>query len=126
MVLRKPAEGFPLPLFGGACPLWPLYQSLARPHLATRDLVELVGRAPRHFTCYTVAESRPANGFGGPQVVHAHMLILPAAESSGGTPAAPVGTSCRICPRTACPARREPSVIGVLDQARPMPRFDRP
>jgi predicted transcriptional regulator/DNA-binding XRE family transcriptional regulator len=126
MVLRKPAEGFPLPLFGGACPLWPLYQSLARPHLATRDLVELVGRAPRHFTCYTVAESRPANGFGGPQVVHAHMLILPAADSSGGTPAAPVGTSCRICPRTACPARREPSVIGVLDQARPMPRFDRP
>ncbi len=115
MVFRKSAEGFPLPLFGGACPLWPLYQALARPHMPSRDLVEVVGRTPRRFTCYTLAESRPANGFGGPQVIHAHMLILPAADAGDGATAAPVGTSCRICPRTACPARREASVIGLLD-----------
>jgi transcriptional regulator with XRE-family HTH domain len=115
MVFRKSAEGFPLPLFGGACPLWPLYQSLAHPFTPTRDLIELVGRTPRRFACYTIAESSPANGFGGPQVIHAHMLILPAADVPVGAPATPVGTSCRICPRTACPARREPSVIGLLE-----------
>jgi predicted transcriptional regulator/DNA-binding XRE family transcriptional regulator len=114
MVFRKSAEGFPLPLFGAACPLWPLYQALARPHMPTRDLVELVGRAPRHFTCYTLAESRPLDGFGGPQVTRAHMLILPA-DPGEATPPTPVGTSCRICPRAACPARREPSVIGTFE-----------
>jgi predicted transcriptional regulator/DNA-binding XRE family transcriptional regulator len=112
MLFRKSAEGFPLPLFGAACPLWPLYQSLARPHVPGRDLIELAGRSPRRFTCYTLAESRPAEGFGGPQVTRAHMLILPA-DPGEAARASPVGTSCRICPRAECPARREPSVIGL-------------
>jgi predicted transcriptional regulator len=103
-----------LPLFGAACPLWPLYQALARPHVPFRDLVELAGRTPRRFTCYTIAESRPAEGFGGPQVVRAYMLILPADPAETARPT-PVGTSCRICPRAACPARRELSVIGTFE-----------
>jgi predicted transcriptional regulator/transcriptional regulator with XRE-family HTH domain len=114
MLFRKSAEGFPLPLFGAACPLWPLYQSLARPHVPSRDLIELAGRTPRRFTCYTLAESRLADGFGGPQVMRAHMLILPADPGETARPT-PVGTSCRICPRAACPARREPSVIGTFE-----------
>jgi predicted transcriptional regulator/DNA-binding XRE family transcriptional regulator len=113
MLFRKSAEGFPLPLFGAACPLWPLYQSLARPHVPGRDVVELAGRSPRRFTCYTFAENRAVDGFGGPQVIRAHMLILPADAGEAARPT-PVGTNCRICLRTGCPARREPSVIGLL------------
>jgi predicted transcriptional regulator/DNA-binding XRE family transcriptional regulator len=115
MIFRKSAEGFPLPLFGAACPLWPLYQALSRPHVPTHEVIELVGRTPRRFDCYTVAESRATEGFGGPQVTRSSMLILPAADAGGETRAAPVGPSCRICSRTACAARREPSVIGLLE-----------
>jgi predicted transcriptional regulator len=42
-------------------------------------------------------------------MAEAAMLILPADAVSGETLA--VGTSCRICPRSACPARREPSLL---------------
>jgi predicted transcriptional regulator/DNA-binding XRE family transcriptional regulator len=115
LIFRKSAEGFPLPLFGAACPLWPLYQALARPHVPFRDVLELVGRVPRRFETWTFAESWPSGGFGGPQVTRSYMLILPSRDAGGGARAAPVGTSCRICPRADCTARRELSVIGLLD-----------
>jgi predicted transcriptional regulator/DNA-binding XRE family transcriptional regulator len=115
MLFRKSAEGFPLPLFGAGCPLWPLYQALSRPRVPTHEVIELPGRTPRRFDCYTVAESRATEGFGGPQVTRSFMLVIPAADAGEAVRAAPVGPSCRICPRTACAARREPSVIGHLD-----------
>jgi predicted transcriptional regulator len=38
------------------------------------------------------------------------MLILP--DAGAGVPL-PIGSSCRICPRAACPARREPSILAI-------------
>ncbi|MGE4327504.1 MAG: short-chain fatty acyl-CoA regulator family protein, partial [Pseudodonghicola sp.] len=32
---------------------------------------------------------------------------------SGATQAQPVGSSCRVCPREDCEARREPSILSV-------------
>jgi predicted transcriptional regulator len=113
MILRKSAEGFPLPLFGAACPLWPLYQALTRPHVALKERLELPGRLPRRFDSYSYAETRSTGGFGGPVVARSYMLILPATETGEAAPCVPVGSGCRICPRAACPARREPSVIGL-------------
>ena len=115
LIFRKAAEGFPLPLFGAACPLWPLYQALSRPNVPMRESLELVGRVPRRFETYSLAESWAAEGFGGPQVTRAHMLILPSADPDAGARPVPVGTSCRICTRAGCPARREPAVIGLPD-----------
>jgi predicted transcriptional regulator len=47
-----------------------------------------------------------------PAVYEATMLILPAATGTPGeAPPLPVGSSCRICPRAACAARREPSIL---------------
>jgi predicted transcriptional regulator len=89
MIFRKSAEGFPLPLFGAACPLWPLYQALARPRVPTHEVIELVGRTPRRFDCYTVAESRATEGFGGPQVTRSSMLILPSTDARDHTRAVP-------------------------------------
>jgi predicted transcriptional regulator/DNA-binding XRE family transcriptional regulator len=113
MILRKSAEGFPLPLFGAACPLWPLYLALTRPHVPLRERLELPGRVPRRFDSYSYAATRSAGGFGGPVVARSYMLILPASDAGDATPASPVGSGCRICPRAACIARREPSVIGL-------------
>jgi predicted transcriptional regulator len=113
MILRKSAEGFPLPLFGAACPLWPLYQALTRPHVPLKERLELPGRMPRRFDSYSYAETRSTGGFGGPVVARSYMLILPAADIGDAAPPVPVGSGCRICARPACPARREPSVIGL-------------
>jgi transcriptional regulator with XRE-family HTH domain len=112
MTFRKPVSGFGLPRFGAACPLWPLFQSLAHPLWPLRSTVEMAGRVPQKFETFAICEPRTPPGFGAPQVLEASMLILPVeAEPPAGRPATPVGTSCRICPRPDCAARREPSIV---------------
>ena len=62
--------------------------------------------------------------FDEPPVVEAAMLLTPVAVLNGQDDAArfggkeaqsaagvPVGVSCRVCPRTPCAARREPSIV---------------
>lgn len=115
LTFRKPVEGFDLPRFGAACPLWPLYQALTRPMVPVRQVVELGGRSARRFLTYAVCTPSQPAGFDGPTVLEAAMLVLPQSlvPVPETEPAAPVGTSCRICPRDACPARREPSIMSA-------------
>ncbi|QDC09149.1 helix-turn-helix domain-containing protein [Oceanicola sp. D3] len=114
LTFRKPVSGFPMPRFGAACALWPLYAALTRPTLPVRAVVEMAGRSPRRFTAFAICRPVGETAFGAPQVFEAHMLLLD--EGFGGAREAQqvleLGTSCRICPREACPARREPSIIG--------------
>ncbi|MCU9846970.1 short-chain fatty acyl-CoA regulator family protein [Defluviimonas sp. WL0024] len=109
LTFRRPAPGFALPRHGAACPLWPLYEALARPMVPIRAAVEMAGRVPQRFLTYAFSEPRHPGGFDGPQVVEAQMLILPAPEERGGERS--IGPSCRICPRGGCVARREPSIL---------------
>ncbi|MGC9419730.1 MAG: short-chain fatty acyl-CoA regulator family protein, partial [Rhodovulum sp.] len=112
LTFRKPVEGFALPRFGAACPLWPLYQALARPMAPLRAVVELGGPVPQRFLTFALCQPALAGGFDGPQVLEAAMLILP--EETVPVPEGrgqPIGTSCRICPRRGCVARREPSIL---------------
>ncbi|MFD1914299.1 short-chain fatty acyl-CoA regulator family protein [Halodurantibacterium flavum] len=111
LTFRKPLDGFGLPRFGGACPLWPLYQALARPMTPVRQVIEMADRVPRRFLCYAICAPSHPGGFDGPVLAEAMMLILPSSPPQDAAPAQPVGTSCRICPRAACPARREPSLM---------------
>jgi hypothetical protein len=109
MIFRKPVEGFALPRFGAACPLWPLYAALGRPMTPVQAQVEMSGRTPQRFRTLAFCRPRLSGGFAGPQLAEAAMLILPLPPGTTGTLG--VGTSCRICPRPACPARREPSIL---------------
>lgn len=111
LVLRKPAGGFPLPRGGAGCPLWPLYAALARPGAPVAAVGELPGPVPRRFLLRAFGEWHWPGGFGGPELRRAGMLISPVAQVPAGMQAVPVGGSCRICPRDACPARREPSIL---------------
>jgi len=109
---RKPLPGFSLPRYGAACPLWPLFQALTRPSAPLRETVE----TPENdlFAAWAVCLPAAGQGFGGPQIVEAGMLFTragPALEPSVDGPARPVGTSCRICARSGCAARREPSIL---------------
>jgi len=75
-------------------------------------VLELGGAVPVRFLAYALCQPAIAAGFEGPQVLEAAMLILPEdiVELPALTPQ-PVGTSCRICPRRDCVARREPSIL---------------
>lgn len=113
ITFRKTIDGFPLPRFGAACALWPLYRALSRPGEPIFARVEMAGRIPRRFRVWAACERRWPEGLGGGEVVEAAMLLLPDA-SAATDPALPVGTSCRICPRRDCMARREPSILTQL------------
>lgn len=113
LTFRKPVDGFPLPRYSAACPLWPLYQALSRPMAPVRQRVEMGGRSPRGFVTYAMCQPVQPAGFDGPQVLEAAMLILPEEIAQLEVQETPleVGTSCRICPRADCAARREPSIM---------------
>ena len=111
LTFRKPSVGFALPRFGAACPLWPLYTALSRPEGPVEAWVETADRPARRFRTLAFCRTRHPEGFSGPQVREAAMLILPGSGDVAGSPVVPVGLSCRICPRPACAARREPSIL---------------
>ncbi|WP_050522686.1 helix-turn-helix transcriptional regulator [Pseudorhodobacter wandonensis] len=113
LIMRKPVEGFSLPRHGTACPLWPLYSALSRPSQPILNVVEMPGLAPWHFMLRAYCAVDYPSGFAGPEVRDAAMLIekMGSAEEVQREAAVPVGSTCRICPRKACVARREPSII---------------
>lgn len=109
LTFRKPAPGFPLPRFGAACPLWPLYAALGRPQQAVDTVVQMSGPDGRRFRVQAWGGVQRPFGLRGPELHSAAMLIL--AEAPVSHPALPIGSSCRVCPRAACPVRREPSIL---------------
>lgn len=114
LLFRRPAEGFPVPRFGAACPLWPLYAALGHPGRAVQAELAVAGRAERRFHVLAHAELAYPEGFGGVEVRRAYMLMSPVQGATAVPgPHVPVGPTCRICPREACPARREPSIVSL-------------
>lgn len=114
LIFRKPIEGFALPRFGSACPLWPLFTALARPASPIQATLFVAGRSSTMFQALALCEVRLPIGFGGPELREAGMLIRPLDTIEPGRGAEQVGSSCRICPRRQCPARREPSIVSEL------------
>ncbi|RVT85304.1 XRE family transcriptional regulator [Rhodobacteraceae bacterium CCMM004] len=111
LTFRKPLADFALPRFSSACPLWPLYQALLKPMVPIRQRLELAGRLRRRFTAYAVAEVRGGGSFDAPLQVEATMALIPEASGADVGPVWRVGSSCRICPRPDCAARREPTIL---------------
>lgn len=109
LTFRKPTAGFALPRFGAACPLWPLYAALGRPLQPVETVVEMAGQGGRLHRVLAWSASLHPLGLRGPELREAAMLILPA--DPGPQAVLPIGSSCRVCPRPACPARREPSIL---------------
>lgn len=114
LTFRKPAEGFAVPRFGAACPLWPLYAALARPGSPVMADVVTAGRGARRFHALAWCDLRHPKGVGGVELREAGMLIWPVAGAVAEAGALRVGTSCRICARGDCPARREPSIVAEV------------
>ncbi|SLN57494.1 helix-turn-helix protein [Aquimixticola soesokkakensis] len=114
---RKGIEGFAPPRFGPTCPLWPLYGALQRPMQPLRQRVALAGQGERRFVAFAICAPQGVQGFNRATVWEAVMLLVPE-DLLPADPAQPrrdevleVGTTCRLCPKADCAARREPSVI---------------
>lgn len=113
LIFRKPVPSFDPPRYGAACPLWPLFQSLQRPMQPMRQSLRLTGRDETLFEAWAVADLRHASSFDGPTIIEAWMLLAPRQGAPEGVKALGVGASCRICVQVDCPARREPSLVGL-------------
>lgn len=109
MTFRKAVDGFALPRFGAACPLWPIYTALSRPMSAVSAVVEMAGRVPQRFGVRAFCQVNQVGAFGGVELRESAMLIWP--ETGGEGAALAVGSTCRICARSGCAARREPSIV---------------
>lgn len=107
----KTIEGFSLPRAVAACPIWPLFQAISRPGQPIRAVVALPGEGGRRFVCHAIAGPLGPLRFDGLSPVEAVMLVQSAPAGAGGATALAAGGGCRICPRPACPARREPSLV---------------
>lgn len=108
-LLRRPIGNFSIPQYGAACPLWPLYQALSRPHIPLRRVIEQQGRGGQKFVCYAYAWHAGPAGFGTDPLVQAVMLIFPSVDEKEEPVS--VGASCRVCTREGCDARREPTIL---------------
>lgn len=108
LTLHKQIAGFAMPRLGAACALWPIFEALSRPMVPVRKTVDVPGTTRQQFVCHAIAEPKFTGDFDAPQVLEAVMLIEPAQKDANATP---IGTSCRICPREPCPARRETSIL---------------
>lgn len=111
VIFRKSIDGFVVPRFGACCPLWPLFSVLGNPGTVTRTRVHQLGRGHAAFECFATCEMLDAPAYNTQPLVQAIMLILPARDLSEKP--VDVGSTCRVCPAEACPARREPSILNA-------------
>ena len=110
---RKPVRGFEPPRYGAACALWPLFQALQRPTMPIAEDVVLRGRDETHFKGFAISTTNYPAGYDGPPVVEATMLLMPILQGEADTARTlAIGSSCRVCSQSACPARRAPSILG--------------
>ena len=82
-----------------------------------RRVVEQQGQPARRYLAYAICEPRQPDRFDAPAVVEATMLFVPLERLDFiDHPEAPlgIGTSCRVCARENCPARREPLVDLII------------
>lgn len=111
IVFRKSAADLVIPRYGSACALWPVFSALSQPGQVLRLPVVQLGRGRARFECFAVADVVGAPDYNMHPMLQASMLMLPASETKGET-VLEVGSSCRVCPRSRCPARHEPSILG--------------
>ncbi len=108
--------------FGGACPLWIVHEAVAIPdriltQLAeTPDGVRYVSMAKglvKPSGSYQRAPRRYAVALGC-EISHAHNFVYADDLPLDGA-AMPIGTSCRICPRTDCDQRAFPPAASRIE-----------
>ena len=117
---RFPLPNLPLPRYGGACPLWAVYQAFQTPETVVRQLAEFP--SGERFLFVARAVMKGETGYGQPRPLFSIMLACDALyadqtvygdrlDLSAGAPADRIGATCRLCARNDCPQRQEDVII---------------
>lgn len=115
VVKRLDGAGFPFAAIGGGCPLWNVHSAFRAPGEVLTQWLEL----PDGQRFFSIARASLPSWGGSP--VPQAVAIACAAEQAprlcyaqGTDPAkaetTPIGVTCRLCPRAACPARSAPPI----------------
>jgi transcriptional regulator with XRE-family HTH domain len=113
LLFRKATTGFAIPRFGAVCPLWPLFDVLSNSGLVSRRSVVQAGRNDAEFECFAVAEPALVQGYNSLPLLQATMLVVPKTPADGhdSNGYEEIGSTCRVCSKEGCHARREPSIL---------------
>ena len=108
--------------FGGACPLWNVHESFARPGEFLVQLAETPDNV--RYLCIATSVVKRAGGYGQParkyalaigcEIIHAASVVYADQLDLVG-PADRVGISCRICERRDCTQRAFPALGHTID-----------
>ena len=110
IVYLQTTPDFTMSRGGLVCPMWPLFTALGQPGRPLQRDVLMPDHAARPLRCTAIATQAPSFGLDQPPVMRSVMLVITEAAEGPIAPL-PLGPSCRICPREACAARREPSAL---------------
>lgn len=116
---RQSASSFHFARVGGACPLWNVHDAFAQPGKILRQIAQLPDG--KTYFCIARTVSRTEGGFLMPQknfavalgceLDYAHQLVYATGlDLHDDSAAVPIGVSCRICERRACPQRAFPPI----------------
>lgn len=121
--------------YGGACPLWIVHEAVALPSQIMIQRAEMPDGS--RFVCMAQGLVKGSGRFVsrdrryavalGCEETYAQSFIY--ADKLAGTGATPIGTSCRICPRSECTQRAFPpsdrrTIVDVNDRTVVPYRFD--
>lgn len=115
---RLPLPRLPLPRYGNACPLWVINSAFQTPEVTARSFGELPSGDQFLFFARAIEKHPPTATL--PRHLLSVMLACSASEADRicyadgidrSTAMAPVGTICRLCPRTGCRHRQEAPLI---------------
>jgi predicted transcriptional regulator/transcriptional regulator with XRE-family HTH domain len=107
--------------FGGACPLWVVHEAVAIPDRILVQLAETPDGAryvsmAKGLVKPSASYARPPRRYAvalGCEEVHAADFVYADSLRTGGV-ATPIGTSCRICPRSDCDQRAFPPAASEI------------
>ena len=107
--------------FGGACPLWVVHEAVAIPDRILVQLAQMPDGAryvsmAKGLVKPSASYARPPRRYAvalGCEEIHAPDFVYADGLRTGGI-ATPIGTSCRICPRTDCDQRAFPPAASEI------------
>jgi hypothetical protein len=115
---RLDGAGFPFAAHGGGCPLWNVHSVFRRPGEVVTQWLEL----PDGQRFFSIARMVTTGGgsYGRPRVdgalalacaaEHASRLVYGEGADPRSVATTPIGVTCRLCHRAACPARAAPPI----------------
>lgn len=116
VLYRKQLPSLSLPRFASACPLWPIYRSLANPMQPLEAFMDFP--TGERFLSYSYAYPIGPAVVGMPRLMNAVMIftadyddMLPK-QALAHRPQLDVGLQCTVCPRPDCAARRTGYILG--------------